>query len=250
MTDLTTIADVYDSHSGTFSHSNFVFLDDQDRVWMGQSGKTRHALDTRDVSMALQPIPDDGVYAPAAHTITTASTETLGDAWIKRPKLALLDDEDVSHLCAQMLLQEVKTLEVLKNWPHPALVRYLGCIVRRNFITGIVLSRCRTTLKAQYESSQGVKDVDVFMSGIEAGVSHLHSLQYAHNDINPSNIGIDEHGGPVLLDMGSCAIFGEPLVSAGTAGWGDWWHSGPENDLKAVEQLRAWLARGGDSQIL
>lgn len=40
-------------------------------------------------------------------------------------------------------------------------------------------------------------------SGIFEGIKHLHPLGLVHNDINPSNTMLDEHGIPMIIDFGS-----------------------------------------------
>lgn len=56
------------------------------------------------------------------------------------------------------------------------------------------------------------------MDGIRAGVEHLHSLGFAHNDLNPMNIALDGDDNLIILDFGSCRRFGEQVLSAGTYG--------------------------------
>lgn len=53
------------------------------------------------------------------------------------------------------------------------------------------------------------------------GVSHLHSLGVAHNDLNPRNILLDENDRPVIFDLGSCKAFGEKLTEGGIPKWND-----------------------------
>ena len=81
------------------------------------------------------------------------------------------------------------------------------------------------------------------MAGIEAAVSHLHSLGLAHNDLNPSNVVLDKSNEPILIDFGSCRPFGRELVSTGTPGWvdEDFTTSEKEHDLKALPKIRKWL---------
>ncbi len=59
----------------------------------------------------------------------------------------------------------------------------------------------------------GVLDVDMFMAGLESAVQHLHSLGFAHNDVNPANILVDKVGMPVLVDFGSRREIGRKLTS-------------------------------------
>lgn len=240
--DLTTICEVLDSDTLQLRHSNFSYVDQHDYVWFGRAFQPKLTLDVVKVSQALELLPDAKAYPPAPGDLIVAADVSPSSTYVKRPKLSLLDDDDAPGLSAWMLLEEVKVLQFLQLHPHPNIVQYLGCTVRRGFITGIVLERCDTTLQKQ--SGVGLLDLDVenFMSGVRAGVAHLHSLLYAHNDLNPMNIGIGYDVRAILLDLGSCGKFGSALVSAGTPGWADEiYTSGPENDMNALDVLGKWL---------
>jgi serine/threonine protein kinase len=57
-----------------------------------------------------------------------------------------------------------------------------------------------------------------FVAQLQSAVGYLHSLGLAHNDINPDNIMV-KNGLPILIDFGSCQVFGKHLQSLGTPGW-------------------------------
>ncbi|KAI7350363.1 hypothetical protein KC336_g22587, partial [Hortaea werneckii] len=44
-----------------------------------------------------------------------------------------------------------------------------------------------------------------------AGIEHLHSLGFAHNDLNPENICIDQRNRAVIVDFDCCIPFGEVM---------------------------------------
>lgn len=81
------------------------------------------------------------------------------------------------------------------------------------------------------------------MDALEAAVSHIHSMGLAHNDINPDNIMIDDDELPVLIDFGSCALFGQPLQSLGTEGWYEHilFTSDTAHDEFALNKMRKWI---------
>ena len=55
-------------------------------------------------------------------------------------------------------------------------------------------------------------DRNVILSGIAKGLQFLHdTLGLVHNDINPTNIMLDDNGHPVIIDFDSCAKIGEDL---------------------------------------
>lgn len=45
----------------------------------------------------------------------------------------------VVHILRNGLADEVEFMEMLRNQPHPNIVGYHGCHVRRGYITGLVL---------------------------------------------------------------------------------------------------------------
>ena len=131
--------------------------------------------------------------------------------------------------------------ELLLHNPHPNIVRYHGCLIKRGRIVGIMLDRYPMTLKQRLEN--GHFDSEICMSKLTSAVSHLHSLGLAHNDLTPMNIMIDEHDTPVIIDFGSCQPFGCKLITAGTPGWidQDFALSAQHHDKYALGRLRAWL---------
>ena len=66
-------------------------------------------------------------------------------------------------------------------------------------------------------------DRNVILSGIAKGLQFLHgTLGLVHNDINPSNIMLDDKGHPVIIDFDSCREIGQDLLDGGkvsTPGW-------------------------------
>ena len=62
-----------------------------------------------------------------------------------------------------------------------------------------------------------IQDKEAFMKSLGSAIHHLHSLDLAHNDLNPANILVAEDGTPILIDFGSARKIGEKLsMSRGT----------------------------------
>jgi serine/threonine protein kinase len=141
-------------------------------------------------------------------------------------------------------------MEFLKTHPHPNIAQYYGCIVKRDRIVGMVLDRYPKTLLQRLK--MGNKDVNVneWFKAISSAISHIHSLGYAHNDICPMNIMIDENGTPFLIDFGSCLPVGSKLMTAGTPGWmeDDLETSQISHDEFSLGKLKIWLANPIDSE--
>ena len=81
------------------------------------------------------------------------------------------------------------------------------------------------------------------MRDIRAAVGHLHALGYAHNDLNPYNIMVDDDDDVVVIDFGSCRPFGKRLMSTGTYGWIDeeFTTSEKRHDVAALDKIEKWL---------
>jgi serine/threonine protein kinase len=132
--------------------------------------------------------------------------------------------------------------------PHPNIVGYHGCHVRRGYITGLVLDRHPHDLNNYLESGQMVQNKELFIKSLRSAIEHLHTLGFAHNDLNPSNILVAEDGSPILIDFGSVRKIGEKLpTSRGTKGWIDCemkddTTSDTKHDLFALNKLRSWLS--------
>lgn len=141
--------------------------------------------------------------------------------FIKRPKISCADNDYEVKLVPRIIFEEAEILEFLKQHRHPDIIRYYGCTVNRNRITGLALDKYRVILRYRYEDVPHDLDIRACMNGIRAGVRHLHSFGLAHNDLNPTNIALDSDDNPVILDFGSCKKFGEELLLGGTYGWID-----------------------------
>ncbi|KAK4148611.1 Serine/threonine-protein kinase/endoribonuclease IRE2 [Chaetomidium leptoderma] len=117
------------------------------------------------------------------------------------------------------VLDETLIMEQISKSPHPHIIKYHGCRVKRGRITAI------------YISTPGFQDVDKahFIEDLESAANYLHSLGLAHNDINADNIVVRD-GMPVLKEFGSCQPSGMPLQPLGTF---------------SLKKLRQWLQDPG-----
>lgn len=180
------------------------------------------------------------------HDIILATSSDVTESYITRPQAHCLLNEYEAPLVPQILLDEVRILEQLAKHPHPNMVQYHGCVVDRGHITGITLDRLPKTLDHRFflhDDDTSSFEVQKFESELRSAISHIHGLGLAHNDLNPSNIGLDEQDRAIFIDWGSCKAFGEGLLSAGTPGWieDDYDVSKQEHDLLAVEKLVEWV---------
>jgi hypothetical protein len=244
--DLNTLVEVFrvNGDQRAFSRCTFSFIDADDRVFSGVARRRKWDLTTQQFRDALRRVPDREVYPPPPPALTVTAQRS-NCFFIKRPNLASYDDVRGTDYLARLMRHEMATLEHLRRNPHPGLARYHGCLVARGRAVGIVLTRYQATLDgwlrrgAQPEGFRAAR----CMRDIRAAVEHLHALGYAHNDLNPFNIMVDEDDEVVVIDFGSCAPFGKRLMSTGTYGWIDEEFSTSEkrHDVAALDKIERWL---------
>lgn len=155
----------------------------------------------------LKRLSDDAIFpeVPTDQQITIAPKNLDGSTiHIKRPALKYYLGAEKEAECAtkDQVLAEVFTTESISKTPHPYLVRYHGCTVRRGRITGIAMERLGETLShyarcpggciSEHKTMFDQIDKQAFLAGVESAVKFLHSLGLAHNDINPRNIMVRE----------------------------------------------------------
>jgi len=80
----------------------------------------------------LQRLPDEDVYPKAPSDITVISPPIGKTLFLKRPKLHL--DFLGTGLLPKLMLHKAETKELLLRNPHPHIVRYHGCLIKRGRI--------------------------------------------------------------------------------------------------------------------
>lgn len=246
-----TLFEAHDIETGNFLRSMFTYLDSSDHVWIGENHHVRKRdLTLHDLTSGLRKVADDVAFPEAPHDITLVTSEGLATSFIKRPQAHCLLNPYEAPLVPRILLDEVNILEQLMRNPHPNIVSYRGCVVNRGHITGIALDRLPKVLDHRFLHDASGFDEQVFESQLRSAIEHIHGLGLAHNDLNPSNIGLNEQDHPIIIDWGSCKGFGEELLSAGTPGWieDDYDISKKEHDILAMEKLVKWVKTQKDEQ--
>ncbi|KAK3694439.1 kinase-like domain-containing protein [Podospora appendiculata] len=239
--DLFLLAEEFSSETKEFLYTTFSYVDEQDFVYHGQICKPKLEITLEEASAALVRLPDEDIFPelPPDGQLTVAPETWTSDVYIKRSRLSSYEDyREQDALMAH-------ALELVSQHPHPGLIGYHGCRVRRGRITGLVLEKHGKDLN-QHTQDVGPVDKAHFMDALEDAVRHLHSLGLAHNDINPANILVNKAGLPVLVDFGFCRKVGQKLgASRGTPGWidegDDYVTSEERHDLFGLAKIRAWL---------
>ncbi|KAK6984155.1 kinase-like domain-containing protein, partial [Favolaschia claudopus] len=168
--------------------------------------------------------------------------------YVKKPHVVEYDANDAramgGNTAAQNLAHEAQICNVLMKHPHPNICNYYGYIASHTDgrMEALLFDRHGSDLRKTVRDKLEV-NVDVVVAGISAGIQHLHSLGYVHNDINPSNVVLRPSGEPVIIDFDSCREIGTSGKKMGTTGWtNNAPVSKPENDWYGLEKVKQWLA--------
>ncbi|OJD11416.1 hypothetical protein AJ78_07811 [Emergomyces pasteurianus Ep9510] len=237
--------------TGEFQHSTFaVVVDEDDTAWFGKLNLPKHNIAFPQLTSALAPISGSDIFPLYNLKLTQAQDSLSQNSYIKRSNLSLYDifqEYNVLNLIPKDLLEEAQAMEKISKHSHPNIINYHGCRVRHGCITGLVLDRHLNTLTDYLKNKVGFIDKEPFMQALKSAIYHLHSLGWAHNDLNPGNILVDEDSMPVLIDFGSAREIGAKLgTSRGTKGWidremKDYHTSDKHHDLFALEKICGWI---------
>lgn len=208
--------------------------------------KNKREISLEEYSAGLEHIPDEELYPEVPKDVNlTIAPFHLDDvsAFIKRPGLNSYETMKGIEFIPKEILNETLTMEEISKVKHPNIVKYHGCRVKRGRITAIVLERIDQTLM-EYASTPAFHELDKakFIEALELAVDTLHSLGFAHNDINPYNIMVKNEM-PVLIDFRSCQPFGKRLQSLGTRRWYEklFFTSEKKHDEYSLGKLREWI---------
>ncbi|KAF3071537.1 hypothetical protein CFAM422_006137 [Trichoderma lentiforme] len=242
---------IVESNGEDIAWTSFAIADSDVNAYYGIKDRMRvNELTVEIVKDNLRPLPDEEIYPVFPATGLTAAPDDYSGRYVKCT--AWVDYEDVkgTPFLSRLMLQEAHTMEFLAKRPHPNIVRYYGCQIKRDRITGLVLETFPLKHDLGFatqrpELFKGLVDKNRIMSGLRAAVDHLHSIGLAHNDINTANIMLDEEGEPKLIDFGSCQPIGHRLMSCGTPGWyKDIFHlSDTAHDDYGLGLLGPWLEK-------
>ena len=144
--------------------------------------------------------------------------------------------------------------------PHRNIAKYHGCRVQDDRITGICYDKYHESLMQRVNPGSHCKrrlhlnekkpllNVSLMLESVRKGLEHLHSLGFAHNNINPSNIMFfsEDSDEAVITGLGSCRAIGVPFNDYLVRMWE--WHdekadtSLPSNDFDVLDEIAEWLS--------
>ncbi|KAL7935800.1 kinase-like domain-containing protein [Trichoderma chlorosporum] len=252
LTDLCCICEwTIESNGEQVPQTSFAIVDSEENAYHGHiEGMRSKQLTVEIARESLLPIPDEEIYPIFPPTGLTVAPDDCSGRHVKRTAWATYPDLKGTALLPKLMLQEAETMEFLAQHPHPNIVGYHGCRVKRGRIAGLVLetfplNHDLAMATQRPESFRGLLDKDRIMTGLRAAVDHLHSMGLAHNDINPANIMLGEGGEAKLIDPGSCQPVGGRLMSCGTFGWCKemFYTSETAHDEYGLELLGPWLEK-------
>ncbi|KAF2823823.1 hypothetical protein CC86DRAFT_60371 [Ophiobolus disseminans] len=149
-------------------------------------------------------------------------------------------------------LREIQICETLRQQPHPNICLYRGVTVgAEGLVTGLVFDRYDATLFDLVHEGRRF-DAVACICDVEAGIKHLHSLGYIHDDLKPDNIFYSTRTGRFVLgDFDSAHRIGSTLqLKHGAIGW----HPKPKSkdevavpgrDWYGFEVLKFWIQMKG-----
>jgi len=231
--DFAHVSEESDWETDEFQYTMFAVTNSDDVIYYGELPNPKAEISFQQVMATLKPIPDSEIFPELpfsdAKKFTQAPLELPANVqvFIKRPNISQYDvykRHNQVDLLVQSFLEEARTMEFLSAHPHPQFIRYHGCRFRRGYLTGIVLSRHSHDLENYLSRGVGNIGKKAFMNALESAIYHLHSLGWAHNYLNPTNMLIDNSkasgGMPVLIDFGLGREIGSSVgTSRGTSGW-------------------------------
>ena len=186
-------------------------------------------------------IPRGDVCPHYKKGLTRAPVPIPGEIYVKRPRL-LSWEPGASDGIASLVLQEAEAGEILRKHPHPRIAQYHGCLVEDGRITGLCYKKYESDLESTLAARKDITEQEklAYLEAVRDGLQHLHQLGLAHNDINPSNIMMDD-GKPVSIDFDSTRRIGVKLGSK--AGTFEWELEGaefsePENDFYGLDKIQ------------
>ncbi|KAL4944963.1 kinase-like domain-containing protein [Aspergillus oleicola] len=256
LADLDLVNEVFDPATGEFQYTTCAVFEEQtDQVCLTRLTRRKADLarNVDAIRQALQFIPDTDIYPlyPGDQVLHRVSDHIANEEeYEKHQDLYTFDvfqRHGMNQWLVEGLLYEAHVMEVLRQNPHPNIVKYHGCKMRRGFITALVMERHKDQLQDVLKNGRRAVDKEVIMAGLESAVTHLHSLGLAHNDLNPAIVRFTTAGVPVLADFGSCRKIGDKLGSSrGTMGWIEgppekYLTSEVSHDIYGLERIREWL---------
>ncbi|KAL2683280.1 hypothetical protein Neosp_007750 [[Neocosmospora] mangrovei] len=219
--------DEFDATDKCVATYTLVMMDCQESytAWIGTVNAPIDQVSLEQAVNCLSRIPDKAIYPPVPPDVQVVATSDFtldNETWLKRPLIHSYSKKDRTYWVANSFLGEIRAHQLVEEHPHRNLVKFKACLEKDGLVVGILQKRYPRNLHFRVEArSLPPYDATAFYNDIEAGLKHLHSLGFAHNDLNPSNVMVDAEDRLIIIDLGSARPFGQVLNQGGTPGWCD-----------------------------
>ena len=148
-------------------------------------------IDAEQLNCPLIPIPKEDLWPPFTDHITLTPHPLPNVTFLKKPSLIGFGSERGPQP-REVLLHEAHLCEILRRYPHPNIVSYLGCVRAEGLITSLCFVRYKENLSDRLRDSNRPLNLHSCLKGVKNGLDHLQDLELSHSDINPANIGLDK----------------------------------------------------------
>jgi hypothetical protein len=256
MRELIKSYEAWDHSSDKFDHTITVWKEG-DNYFQAKRSARANSLDLESLS-ATTPIPMELFMGRWDTSFTELPPLASTDSFLKRPSIFLPENYDatrsdnghgqgerLSRTPGDDMVEEAKIYEILKKHLHPNICIYYGCVRRGDYLTAICLKKYARSLQHAVWNEDHTLDSAKILDGISEGLRFLHeTLGLVHNDINPSNIMLNDTGDAVIIDFDSCLPIGQEIGKGGTFGWTSEPPPSiavPENDLYGLTLIAKFM---------
>ena len=214
--------------TGTVDHTMVLWQEDGSLYLFCYTGRF-HPDDLEKIPKPSSPLPANTFEAPRDPSLSYISEPFPPDSYLKSPPLFI--EKDVyerivageTYSPGMNMLGEANIYEKLRLKPHLNICHFYGCILspQGDTVKGLCLRKYRCTLQQAMDCADHPLKVESVMQDIREGLTHLHKMGFAHNDLNLSNVMLDDEDRAILIDFDSCLPIGEGFNGrkAGTFGW-------------------------------
>jgi serine/threonine protein kinase len=169
---------------------------------------------------------------------------------------------DAPERVAARTVKDLENCQMLMQHPHPNVLPYLGCLVEDGQVTGLCFRKASKTLmemvnpkmvlKVKFDAScHPLPDKEKLLQGSEAGIRHIHSIGYVHNNVHPTNLMVLDDGTLVVIDFNMLTRKGD-MQYGGRLEWSDQEVNvaSEKRDWDGMQEIRTWLDEGTEKKWL
>ncbi|KAI0089940.1 hypothetical protein BDY19DRAFT_992886 [Irpex rosettiformis] len=244
MRKLLAAREVWASEGDEFKHFGYVIAWEED-------GK-QYRVDHTDINFDLEqlkapsPVQTEHLTTPWLDTCLEAPTTLSPSTTFIKLNSAIDFEPCRPTLLQERMRREIEAYMKLFRSPHPNICPFYGCVRDDSHrVSALALKHIPHRLPFVWGGTELPVSKLSILRGIRRGLDHLHSLGIVHNDINRTNISLDELFRPVIVDFGSARGEGEELGFGGIGRTSGWCRKSEfslkENDIFGLGLTAKWL---------